>query len=127
MPGFAESGNDIEHLVRGGEVEDEKILVGRCAAGTSVVVGSELEVIPVARQAHHHDLVAVRGGPKKLGQAQVPAIEVENLGELVGGTGDSDLYRGKAIGPASSDSSMLATVKPQAPFMSIHAATHALT
>ena len=30
-----------------------------------------------------------------------PRLEVENLGEFVGGTGDSDLDGGKAIGPDS--------------------------
>jgi hypothetical protein len=60
------SGNDIEHLVRSREIEDQQILVRRRAAGTSVVMGGELEVILVARQADHHNLVAVRGGAIQL-------------------------------------------------------------
>jgi hypothetical protein len=35
---FAEPGDDVEHLVRGGEIEDEQILVRRCSAGTAVDV-----------------------------------------------------------------------------------------
>ena len=101
MSGFAQSRNDVQHLVGGGEIEDKQILVGRRTARTSVVVGRELEVILVARQADHHHLVAVGGGSIQLGQAKVPAVEVENLGELIGGTGDSDLDGGKAIGPDS--------------------------
>jgi hypothetical protein len=50
MSGFAEAGDDVEYLARGGEIEDEEILVCRCAAWASVVVRSELEVVLVARQ-----------------------------------------------------------------------------
>ena len=58
-------------------------------------------MIPVARQADHHHLITVRSGAKQLGQTQVAAVEVDDLAELVGGTGDSNLDGGKAIGPDS--------------------------
>jgi hypothetical protein len=69
--------------------------------------GSANAIAPFSRHhglsnsAEHHHLVAVRGGSIQLGQAEVAAVEVENLGELVGGTGDSDLDGGNAIGPDS--------------------------
>jgi hypothetical protein len=46
----AEAGDDVEHLVRGGETEVQKILAGRRAVGASVVVRGELEVVFLARQ-----------------------------------------------------------------------------
>ena len=84
-------------------------------------------MILVARQADHHHLVAVRGGAVQLGQAQVPAVEVENLAELIGGTRDSDLDSGQAIGPDSIGQFHGRDGKTSSIVHVNHAATHALT
>jgi hypothetical protein len=95
----AKPADHVEHLVFGGEVEDQQVLVGGCAAGTSVDMRGELEVVLVAGQTDHHDLVSVRGGPVQLRQAQVGAVELEDLIELVGRTRDADLDGREFIRP----------------------------
>jgi hypothetical protein len=69
----------------------------------------------------------VGGGSIQLGQAQVLAVEVKNLAELVGGACDSDLDGGKAIGPDAIGQFHARDGKTSSIVHVNHAATHALT
>ena len=89
-----DAGYEMARKVYNGMIDWRPRFIVRCSNVADVIAA-------VKFAGKRQLLVAVRGGAIQLGQAQVPAVEVDNLAELVGGTRDSDLYGGKAIGPDS--------------------------